>query len=235
MAPAGDAFFENCPRGSFSNATGSVNCTLCPNGSYAADVGSVACTLCTSGFVANDSGLESCSPCLRGSYMPFSGGTTCFQCGLNRITEEPGATSESQCSCAEGYFWCDSELANASCNACLKGLECSGEGPPWQQAGYWTDPMRDLSCDFAVLRCRDIHQCPNGHLGMCADGREGKACNNCKEGHFPLEDGSCKKCQEADLLPATILVIIVPLGILLFGFVNFDPNQQSFLTECPTL
>lgn len=227
----GEDSFRNCPRGSFSNATGSVNCTLCPEGSFAADVGSVACSLCTSGFVANDTGLESCSPCSRGNYMPFSGGTNCLECGLNRITEAPGATSESQCRCDEGLFFCAPELGTVGargCKACPSGLHCPGGlGTPMQEAGRWTYPMQGTACDFAVLSCRNDNQCPQGALGVCAEGREGKACNNCKEGYFPLENGTCQKCQEADLLPAIAIFILIPMAIILLSCFNMDPNQQS--------
>ena len=100
-----------------------------------------------------------------------------------------------------------------------------------QEAGRWTYPMQGTACDFAVLSCRNDNQCPQGALGVCAEGREGKACNNCKEGYFPLENGTCQKCQEADLLPAIAIFILIPMAIILLSCFNMDPNQQSSLAE----
>ncbi|OLP87716.1 hypothetical protein AK812_SmicGene31047 [Symbiodinium microadriaticum] len=103
-----------------------------------------------------------------------------------------------------------------------------GVGLPVQREGYWTPAATPGQCDFSVLRCRSAAQCPMNVLGGCADGRTGMACNNCQQGSFATEDGSCQKCQAADALPATIMAIVALLIlILLLSSINADLNQQS--------
>ena len=224
----GEDFFSNCPRGAFANQTGSSNCTECAEGYFAAYVGSVECDPCASGYEGPEKGLHSCSLCERGFYMPFHRGTKCLPCGKNQITLELGAKEESQCQCAEGKFMCDEDLETGGCMECPAGLACDGgKEPPKQQAGLWAE--RRESCDFQVLRCRNIRECPQDALGTCASGREGRACNNCKQNHFSRDDGTCQKCSEEDSLPSILLFVIVPLIIVLVNFFSLDPNQQRTL------
>eukprot|EP00434_Breviolum_minutum_P036186 symbB.v1.2.032056.t1/scaffold3795.1/size50223/4 len=222
----GEEYRSDCPRGAFANQTGSSNCTECAEGYFAAYVGSVDCDPCPSGYEGLGKGLDSCSRCKRGFYMPFDGATKCLPCGKNQITLELGAKEESQCQCAEGEFMCDEDLDTGGCMECPVGLACNGsKASPRQQAGLWVE--RRENCDFQVLRCRNIRECPEGALGTCASGREGRACNNCKQKHFSRDDGTCKQCSEEDSLPSILLFVFVPLIIILVNFFSLDPNQQS--------
>eukprot|EP00439_Symbiodinium_sp_Y106_P023600 s2265_g2.t2 len=221
----GDATFSRCPRGTFANETGMSNCTDCDVGRFAAKVGSAECDECLPGTYADVTGREVCMKCLRGTYAPLSEATSCIGCSMNRITEERGSEFESDCKCAEGTFMCNA----TGCQPCPEGLFCPmGVGLPVQREGYWTPAATPGQCDFSVLRCRSPSQCPMNELGSCADGRTGMACNNCQQGRFALEDGSCQECQAADALPATIMAIVVLLIlILLLSSINADLNQQS--------
>ena len=85
-----------------------------------------------------------------------------------------------------------------------------------------------MRCTFAVIRCRDILECPGLALGECSPGREGIACNNCLEGYYPLDDGTCAQCGPGDSLPAIITGIVAAIVIIfLLSSVNADLNQQS--------
>lgn len=163
--------------------------------------------------------------------MPSTGGISCIECGLNQITEERGAKTPSDCRCEEGFFFCANGPSGGAsgCLPCPSGLVCTHGEPPLQEVGLWAD--HGDACDFVVLRCRNARQCPHGPMGACAEGREGMACNNCKQGHFSLDDGTCQECQGADLLPVYMLFLVLPSALIILGVSNFDPNQQSSLSD----
>eukprot|EP00439_Symbiodinium_sp_Y106_P025073 s1659_g3.t1 len=225
---------RQCARGAFANVTGMtlvcsdgfstrVNCTLCPFGSFAAEVGSASCSACLSGFYSDELGLEACKKCPKGTYMVNTGASVCTPCGLSQETEESGSQAATDCRCAEGMYMCN----GVGCQTCPEGLYCAaGLDPPVQTAGFWTAVTGPNQCNFNVLRCRDIQQCPDNPLGDCAPGREGLACNNCREGYFPEEEGTCLPCSPGDSLPAVLSGIAAVL-IFLLSSVNADLNQQS--------
>ena len=226
MCPGGvDAQFRACPKGTFTNETGMTACLPCLEGFAAREVGSVECTTCQPGYEAPRKGMEACTRCEPGSYMPSVQGTRCLPCGQNQTTLYNGAEAASECVCPEGLFMCEGR----GCIPCPEGLYCpTGLGMPRQAGGFWTESSSvPGQCDFSVLRCRDQAECPPGPLGVCASGREGLACNNCNENHFPGDDGTCQACADADVLP-TILVLLLALSLLLvLGCTHVDPNQQS--------
>ena len=216
-----------CPRGSFANSTAMTACLPCPTGTAARDVGSVECTPCQPGFEAPTEGMEACTRCEPGSYMPSVQGTRCMPCGQDQITQYSGAIEESECLCPEGFFMCQSR----GCTPCPEGLDCPvGSEIPQQRGGFWTEFSGARQCDFAVLRCRDQKECPKGPLGMCAPGREGLACNNCKEKYFPTE-GGCEPCGEVDILPALLFLVVVLAGLFLLSTSSLEPNQVSSQAE----
>ena len=204
MCAGGNASFVLCPRGTFAGSTGMSTCTPCPEGQFAGDIGSFQCSPCIPGYVAARTGMEACTRCELGSYMPFPQGSACLICGGGQVTPESGADSQSQCLCDDETFMC-----NNVCKPCPHGLYCpKGLGPPLQMPGYWADPALfngSESCEASVLHCRSKYECPLAELGNCADGREGRACNNCKTDHFPVIEGtgtgSCQPCEGGDWIP----------------------------------
>ncbi|CAE7316290.1 GRM1 [Symbiodinium sp. CCMP2456] len=215
-----------CPRGTFANSTGLTACLPCPRGTAARDVGSVECTPCQPGFEAPREGMEACTRCEPGSYMPSEKGARCMPCGQNQITLYSGAVEEDECLCPEGSFMCQSR----GCTPCVEGLDCPvGSEIPQQRGGFWTEFSGAGQCDFVVLRCRDQKECPAGPLGLCAPGREGLACNNCKEKYFPTE-GGCEPCGEVDILPTLLFLMVVLVGLFLLSISSLEPNQVSLNT-----
>ncbi|CAE7289869.1 Grm5 [Symbiodinium sp. CCMP2456] len=217
----------SCPRGSFTNGTGMINCSLCAAGTFAGDIGSVECTPCLPGFEAPVPGMQACNRCGLGSYMPLAEGTQCLPCGKNQITRESGASSETECLCPKAFFMC----GEAGCLPCPEGLHCpEGLAPPLQKSGFWAMELSDGSdsCQFSVLRCRDRFECPQGAIGECAFGRERPACNNCKERHFP-EGGTCQPCNQSDIMPGILILMLVVVILYLLSISTLDPSL-SMLT-----
>ena len=204
---------ELCPKGQFSNVTGSTSCRPCEKGSFSEDLGATKCTICVAGFFAERPGMHACERCPKGSYTPVSQSETCIPCGLGQVTEESGSQSISECRCAEGLFMCNASTG-AGCLPCPEGLFCeAGVGLPVHQPGFWATDSS--TCAFRVLRCRNDMQCPRRPLGECADGREGLACNNCRASHYPRDDGSCAECTSIDILPAILSIVVALLLFLL--------------------
>ena len=183
-----------CPKGQFSNTTGSASCVPCAPGSFSADLGATRCIACVAGLYAENEGMEACKRCPRGTYTPSFNSDRCLECGMGQETEQRGAQSVDECRCPEGSFMCQS-----ACRACPEGLFCeAGLEPPVQLPGYWATEDGSSSCSFQVLRCRNALQCPSRSLGVCAEGRQGLACNNCKERLYPETDGTCSECGPGD-------------------------------------
>ena len=219
-----------CPRGTFAPDIGMVNCSFCPKGTFASDAGSIECIPCPPGTEAPNEGMEMCDRCSSGFYMPASGSFQCLPCGKKQITPETGSTKESDCRCPENSFMC----GDHGCIPCPMGLYCpEGLGLPQQKAGFWADPNGTdagaegaRSCDFSVLRCRDPFECPGGPMGICAKGRTGQACNNCKANHYPV--GSlCRSCSEGDALPAILLILLFLCILFFISGSRWDPSQVS--------
>ncbi|CAK9062829.1 Metabotropic glutamate receptor 7 (mGluR7) [Durusdinium trenchii] len=219
--------YQQCSRGYFANITGMVECLPCAEGFFAAEVGSAECSPCLAGFYMDITGQEACKKCPKGTYMPDKQAIQCIPCSMGQGTEESGAQSMSECRCAEGSFLCNSSGFTAGCQACPDGLQCAaGLDPPTQQPGFWTSGGD--TCSFDVIRCRDQLECPGQAMGDCAQGREGIACNNCVEGYYPLDDGTCLPCGPGDSLPAIFTgIAAVIIIIFLLSSVNADLNQQS--------
>ncbi|CAE8582168.1 unnamed protein product [Polarella glacialis] len=225
---------SKCPRGSFAASSGSWNCTLCAQGSYAPEVGSSSCDLCVAGFFAEAPGQEGCFRCPVGRFIASSGASSCSPCGLKMVTPESGTDSAGLCQCAAGSFFLRSSPASSlseseGCTSCLEGLACpAGLGPPLQLPGFWAEVLDEQARDYSVVRCRNSWECNGGLLGSCADGRQGRACNSCKDGYHPLTDGTCGECAAQDSLPMVYLVLGVAL-LMIFALimVNSDLSQQS--------
>ena len=207
---------ELCPKGTFSNVTGLASCYPCVRGSFYSDLGSTKCLSCPAGFFADQEKMQACKRCPKGSYMPFRHAESCLDCGLDQVTEESGSQLFSDCRCAEGTYMCNSSR-QAGCRPCPEGLKCvAGLELPVHQAGYWTSFEVSAPCSFSVLKCRNSRECPgNAPLGQCASGREGRACNNCQQNHFPRDDGTCQECGPTDFFPAILFACIVVLVFVL--------------------
>ncbi|CAE8680036.1 unnamed protein product [Polarella glacialis] len=227
-----------CPRGSFAASSGSLNCTLCAQGSYAPEVGSSSCGLCVAGFFAEASGQEGCSRCPVGRFVASSGASSCSPCGLKMVTAESGADSAELRQCAAGSFLRSSPASSLNesegCTSCLEGLACpAGLGPPLQLPGFWAEVLDEQARDYSVLRCRNGWQCNGGLLGSCADGRQGRACNSCKDGHRPLTDGACGECAAQDSLPMVFLILGVALlmifMLIIMGKSDLSKQSQNML------
>ena len=185
---------ELCPKGQFSNTTGSASCVPCAPGSFSADLGATRCIACVAGLYAENEGMEACKRCPKGTYTSSFNSDRCLECGMGQETEQRGAQSSDECRCPEGSFMCQS-----ACRPCPKGLFCeAGLGPPVQLPGFWATEDESSSCSFQVLLCRNALECPSGSLGMCAEGRQGQACNNCEAGRYPEIDGTCSECGPGD-------------------------------------
>lgn len=62
---------ELCPKGTFSNTTGTAVCKKCGKGSFYGDLGSTRCINCPAGFFADKEGMEQCLRCPRPEGMEF--------------------------------------------------------------------------------------------------------------------------------------------------------------------
>ncbi|CAE7718406.1 SCUBE3 [Symbiodinium microadriaticum] len=223
---------EACAVGTFQESPASLRCELCPPGySSRGKTGSLVCSACDPGQEAPNNGSERCSLCPRGFYSEEEGSSHCVQCNGGKGTTEQGVTDPGLCICLPGEFLADASEGNVpsalggQCVPCAEGLVCpGGNGPPLQKAGFWVDTAAH---GHSAYRCRDKWQCPEGPLGWCSDGREGRACNNCKEWHRQGTQGRCKPCEGVDVLPAMLLLLATVLtGGVLLSFVHTNAARQ---------
>ncbi|CAE7033301.1 ttrS [Symbiodinium sp. CCMP2592] len=225
---------EACAVGTFQESPASLQCELCPPGySSRGKIGSLVCSPCDPGQEAPNNGSERCSLCPRGFYSQDEGSSQCLQCSGGKGTTEQGVTNPDLCICLPGEFidtvdssgGNDTSAMGGQCIPCTQGLVCpGGNGPPLQKAGFWVDTAEH---GYSAYRCRDRWQCPEGLLSSCSDGREGLACNNCKEWHRQGSQGKCKPCEGVDVLPAMLLLLATVLtGGVLLSFVHTNAARQ---------
>ncbi|CAJ1379798.1 unnamed protein product, partial [Effrenium voratum] len=222
--------FAPCQPGFFSPLTGAAECQLCPVGRFAADGGAMSCSPCQPGFFAQSEGSEACLRCAKGSFMPETNATVCLKCAMNQETPETGSDSGDSCRCPAGTFLCGD-----FCEVCPEGLVCpAGRLPPQQQWGTWAPEIDVIepsggTCPIKRLICQTQVHCPEGEMGRCAIGRQGKACGTCLQGFYPLQEGTCAECSPTDsmLLGLLLGVCLLILVVAVFPMAQSDMNHQS--------
>eukprot|EP00931_Biecheleriopsis_adriatica_P067961 TRINITY_DN42014_c0_g1_i1.p1 TRINITY_DN42014_c0_g1~~TRINITY_DN42014_c0_g1_i1.p1 ORF type:complete len:1517 (-),score=220.07 TRINITY_DN42014_c0_g1_i1:63-4421(-) len=224
-----------CAPGFASNLTGVVDCNnlefQCKPGHFAAEAGATHCSACSAGRFSASAGSRSCTLCEEGTYQDSKGSALCAACQffLPGSSSERGAENKLECDCPEGRYRRVSDGTDA-CVECLEGLECSGgSGPPLQAAGFFAEELDAGSRDYSVVLCRNKLECPLANISSCPQGREGRACNNCMDGHKPANNGTCADCGAVDFLPLLLLCLaLVVVAVLAAVIFRAAPMKQSF-------
>ncbi|CAJ1449215.1 unnamed protein product [Effrenium voratum] len=213
-----------CGVGTFSMEEGSSSCDDCPVG-HGCPRGASIPAACVPGFFQDQRGAQNCLRCPIGSFSSEYGSSLCEACGLGMVTGESGGSSFAACVCAEGKFM----VNGTGCADCFSGMICpQGLGEPLQAAGYWAQVLDQQQGEYSVLRCRSTLECPEGPPELCADNREGPACNNCKSTFYPTHEGHCLACGSLDALPVYVLLMFAWLLLAgLMNWVNMDLSQSS--------
>jgi len=180
-------------------------CSECGPGMYQPLYATLAGELCPAGTITDYRGATECKKCERGFYQNQTGQSICVRCPRDMSTTVTGATSVAQCLCGADTYW---EQSSATCRPCPFGLICKGgQSEPIQRAGYWAEGPRDSG--YSVFLCQDALQCPEGPVGECASGREGRACADCYKGYAGDIDGTCRPCDVSVLWPFFLVPIVV--------------------------
>jgi len=215
----GSARAEQCLPGSFAANPGSSDCTVCPSGSFATASGSTACTVCAPGHWCTS---EAQIPCAQSTFNSRSGSfdqTDCIRCPERTTTQSDGSLSQSECSCAEGYFFATEEYTrgrsectpvgrneSTPCCTCPIGARCQGGsrgiGLPQEAIAIQNLPIRPgyfrLStstvdvrrCPDSAANCSGHAECPQTASG-CAGGNDENMCRPGLTGTF------CRSCMES--------------------------------------
>eukprot|EP00931_Biecheleriopsis_adriatica_P048436 TRINITY_DN27982_c0_g1_i1.p1 TRINITY_DN27982_c0_g1~~TRINITY_DN27982_c0_g1_i1.p1 ORF type:complete len:1575 (+),score=273.60 TRINITY_DN27982_c0_g1_i1:585-4727(+) len=224
---------EACPVGKVQANEASSECELCPPGrSSRGKTGSERCSPCEPGQEAPSSGSERCVACPRGRYSETDGTERCVVCGNGQSTKDMGSSSSDSCVCMTGQYLKGSKFNSTwleRCTTCPPGLNCpGGNGPPLQLPGYWAETLDADAREYSVFKCRDEFECPGKSIGTCADGRGGRACNNCEAWHHDVMDGRCEPCQNSHSLPLILLLLVAAFTVAaLFCFGTAKLSTQS--------
>eukprot|EP00930_Biecheleria_cincta_P083009 TRINITY_DN72651_c0_g1_i1.p1 TRINITY_DN72651_c0_g1~~TRINITY_DN72651_c0_g1_i1.p1 ORF type:complete len:1576 (-),score=194.02 TRINITY_DN72651_c0_g1_i1:79-4761(-) len=222
-----------CAAGQYSQFNASTQCEVCPAGKISSKE-SASCTDCPVSTQPSAAGQEYC-PCAQG-YFHKGGkayvGESCMRCpDPKQTTEFSGSESNNSCYCAEGFF-----LKDEACEPCPVGLKCNqGNREPLQASGYNAVPVAGIVREYNVYRCTSIAFCPEGAPGLCVSGRQGIACGQCRDGHYPTGDGSCRPCKPADLSLSVVGgLLAIPFVSSLYLVATSDAAKQSLSTMALT-
>ncbi|CAJ1400413.1 unnamed protein product, partial [Effrenium voratum] len=218
QAMAGQGNCEACSVGEFQPSSNAVGCLPCARGtSSRGKTGSRDCSPCEPGQEAPFNGSDRCTACKRGFYSEVEGSATCVPCSGGKGTTDQGSTSPSMCVCLAERRPVRDAAGFESCVDCGNGLSCPGQSQSYQKEGFWVDVMDEQRMTLGVYRCRNDLECPEGPLGTCAPGREGRACNNCMPWHRKGNKGACHPCEGLDILP----LVWVSLGMFVLSCLAF--------------
>lgn len=216
-----------CPPGKANQLHHQIQCQECERGHMSSRPGELECTSCPLGTAAGHKGSTACPFCSAGSFAAAQGLATCTSCSsvLNGSESIRGSSRASECICPAGTYL----FPAIGCVDCLAGLVCPGTNEvPLQEAGFWVQVIDATARDYSVYACRNKLECPRGTIGACAAGRAGDCCNNCKDQHYPNDDGSCMACEPSDSLPLIAVCVMLPLGaVALAVALRMDAGKQQ--------
>ncbi|KAL3926830.1 MAG: hypothetical protein SGPRY_003115 [Prymnesium sp.] len=179
FAPTRSVEQRACSAGTFTNSSGSDECTKCEAGTFQDEEGSTDCKACPVGSFC-PKGAPNPLGCESGAGIPFA------------VTQERGSTEPADCVCQTGFF--NNTLANRTCGVCPSGTDCSSAGftletLPVRPGYYRLNPQSvDVRrCPDAAINCSNDLQCETTTSG-CAGGESRTGC------HEGLEGAFCRLC-----------------------------------------
>ncbi|GMH43897.1 hypothetical protein BSKO_11831 [Bryopsis sp. KO-2023] len=176
----------------------------CPVGTYKGRELTKPCPPCPAGTHSSSKGSLQCSPCASNTFQPHEGAVSCFQCPDNTGTKVEGATSAEACECFPGYFHIHG-WKGAACQQCPYGATCEGgTEPPIPKPGFWSD--QNFRGD--IQSCDNADACPGGGSDTCAEGYEGRMCQDCSWGFFHMFE-SCFACRSKFKIVLLLLFVFV--------------------------
>eukprot|EP00889_Picochlorum_renovo_P005478 jgi/Picre1/32508/NNA_007854.t1 len=164
------------------------------------------CSDCVPGeyrFTLTDNMTLQCLPCESDSFSPASGMAECLQCPYGSGTQKPGASSQDECICNEGFYKEKSNQSN--CTECPIGAYCAGGNRTiTAKPGYWVDSYNSSNALIQrVESCFPSQFCTQEDGQVCAEGLGGNVCSWCgyenadpeKSRYFKFF-GSCIQCYD---------------------------------------
>ncbi|CAK9086628.1 unnamed protein product [Durusdinium trenchii] len=213
-------------------------CQECDVGTYQVFGASIACDPCGTGEYQDETGSKSCKRCGFGEYQDISGQSGCKQCPVQTTTGGMGSRSIHDCGCLATTINM-AERGGFLCQPCPKGLHCpfasslpslqhqvadpQAQHPPQVMEGYYSEPAEPLS----LYKCEPSEHCPGGGPGECAGGLMGIPCAMCDAGQNWNGQG-CTECQdEAPLVWAVILILLLLVLLKAYDFVESTSRAEA--------
>eukprot|EP00930_Biecheleria_cincta_P018655 TRINITY_DN14454_c0_g1_i1.p1 TRINITY_DN14454_c0_g1~~TRINITY_DN14454_c0_g1_i1.p1 ORF type:complete len:1611 (-),score=254.11 TRINITY_DN14454_c0_g1_i1:68-4900(-) len=214
---------QACNTGFSAPKEGTIKCEACAAGRFQNSPGRSECLKCEAGTYTDTTGLSTCSDCKRGSFQNMTAQTSCNSCSIGLTTVNIRSRSSDACTCLQDSYY-QGQLVG--CVSCSEGLQCPGGlSPPLQAPGFQIQASSEDSLSYEAFRCAENERCPGGTLpGTCAAGREGLACDACKEETYARHDGTCGDCSESNAFLQFLPFLIV--GILMAGFVLYGVHKS---------
>jgi len=238
---------SQCPAGATSSSYGSTQCENCTAGWYA-PAGSTACSFCSFGSYATSPGSGACTPCPQlmttlevattdlsacvcdiGAFGAGGGAAgSCVACPAKASTINANSQANSACLCEDGsYMTSDFN----TCLPCPEGMDCKlGNTPLHLKEGYWAASSDNNDRVYSVFECHaGKAYCKGGLAGAaCATGRDQESiqCSVCKDMWTPGDNGECKECGGANLVPF-IVAMILAFCVLCGLYYAIDKENQA--------
>jgi hypothetical protein len=207
-----------CSAGKFNSLKNSSSCRECTKGKYSSSNGAFYCADCSVGKYSYDGSTE-CTKCDVGYFSNSSRSSFCYFCGFNTLTEI-GASSKSECICAQGYY--GKAYAGDNCSPCIlsDNVKCDANSSlPSVVKGFF----RDLANPNVIYECVPREACldtsSDSKVTPCSDGYTGLICGNCVPYEYYKLGSVCVICPSkvSRILIILAIVIIVAFGIYKFA------------------
>ena len=191
---------ELCPRGTFTDITGTTECQTCPPGQTPLSR-SGPCTSCKPGTFLS-SNTNQCEPCQADFYQPLAGASECIPCPAGSAATNIGSTSclttsPDAPSCPAGSGFGANGTKEEQCVKCAPDFASpSGSATSCVQCYNSTSPTADGSTcacatNFQFLDSSELMTCEACDSGSTSSGVPGDSCACPKTQYLDRARGRC--------------------------------------------
>eukprot|EP00942_MAST-04A_sp_MAST-4A-sp1_P003604 g3604.t1 len=201
---------EDCPRG-FYCPSKTLEPVRCKPGTYTNITGSPQCSTCTSGRVNIEYQATKCNACVKGKYAPREGLETCTTCNDGKTTFNKGSEECSDCpigksgtngicnSCTNGRY--QDEVGHTTCKNCKEGKRSAGTTCTQCLAGKYLSGKICKGCSTGKYSAAGAAKCLDCPKGKWTN-HDSSGCNDCPAGFYGLLEGqtnqsdACVQCEK---------------------------------------
>jgi hypothetical protein len=247
-----------CPRGHYSNESGTAKCHECPAGSYAPELGSTHCLPCGLNGWQTTPGAERCNSCDDGQYVNYpqtsgsssGNGSSASQSGHCSLCPHGASCSRNGTLVAAAgvYLLIEQDQGTVSPTDCaVQACVDGSEDPVCREAaltfptlnnGSLASSQLPSSSSSSIAGVQRISSSGLGVVNCCgqhrlpsidADGRINVLCSECASGYSEF-GGRCVQCETVQWAALLLLLLLAILLLYAMHRLTRDESGSSTLS-----